>query len=67
MNENIKSKYKAVDFVPSNTGDIACNHCVFELGKCRGAIWTLGQCYVVNEKGIEKNIYYEEIQEQVFA
>ncbi len=67
IKENIKSKYRAVDFVSSNTGDIACNHCAFELGKCRGAIWTLGQCYVVNEKGIEKNIYYEEVQEQAFA
>ena len=38
-------------------------YCAFELGKYRGAIWALGQCYEVagpNEEVI-KNIYYEEV------
>ena len=58
-------KYRAVKFVSEEKGDIACNHCAFELGKCRGAIWALGQCYEVvgpNEKVI-KNIYYEEVKD----
>mgnify|MGYP006369733649 FL=1 len=51
-NKNVKSlgskKYRAIEFIPTKKGDIACNHCSFELGKCRGAIWVLGQCYVVD-------------------
>ena len=35
--------------------------------KCRGAIWVLGQCYVVNGDEVEKNIYYEEVRELAFA
>ena len=60
-------RYRAVNFVPTKPGDIACNHCAFELGKCRGAIWALGQCYEVagpNEEVI-KNIYYEEVLDEV--
>lgn len=67
---NIKSfggkKYRAIKFISNKEGDIACNHCAFELGKCRGAIWVLGQCYIINEDEIEKNIYYEEIKELIF-
>ena len=37
-------KYRAVEFKPSEKDNLACNHCAFELGKCRGAIWILGQC-----------------------
>ena len=41
-NKNVKSlgskKYRAIEFIPTKKGDIACNHCSFELGKCRGAI-----------------------------
>ena len=70
-NENVKSlgskKYRAIEFIPTKKGDIACNHCSFELGKCRGAIWVLGQCYVVDGDEVEKNIYYEEVQELAFA
>ncbi len=69
--ENIKSigttKYRAVEFAPDKPGDIACNHCAFELGKCRGAIWILGQCYVTNGDEVSKNIYYEEVEELAFA
>jgi len=69
--ENIKSlgnkKYRAIEFTPEKKGDIACNHCAFELGKCRGAIWILGQCYVVEGDKILTNIYYEEVEELVFA
>ena len=54
-------KYKSVQFIPSDDKDIACNHCAFELGRCRGAIWILGQCYVVENGEIVKNIYFEEI------
>ena len=32
------NKYRFVNFVASTPDDIACNHCAFELGKCRGAI-----------------------------
>ena len=28
-------KYRAVEFITSNKADLACNHCAFELGKCR--------------------------------
>ena len=59
-------RYRSVNFVPTKPGDIACNHCAFELGKCRGAIWVLGQCYEVagpNEEVI-KNIYYEEVLDE---
>ena len=31
-------KYRAVEFTPSKKDNLACNHCAFELGKCRGAI-----------------------------
>ena len=57
-------KYKAIEFKPKKEGDIACNHCAFELGKCRSAIIALGQCYIV-EDGIEiRNVYYEEVKEE---
>ena len=58
-------KYRAVNFVPTKPGDIACNHCAFVLGKCRGAIWVLGQCYEVvgPEEEVIKNVYYEEVIE----
>ena len=46
MDEKIKvlgnKKYIAREFIQSSKDDIACNHCAFELGKCRGAIWVLG-------------------------
>ena len=60
-------KYRAVKFVSSDPNDKACNHCAFELGKCRGAIWALGQCYVVEGDGdkIVKDIYYEEVKEEL--
>ncbi len=60
-------KYRAVNFVSKEKGDIACNHCAFELGKCRGAIWILGQCYEVigPDKEVIKNIYYEEVIDEV--
>lgn len=55
--------YKAIEFKPQKEGDIACNHCAFELGKCRSAIIALGQCYIV-EDGIEiRNVYYKEVSE----
>ena len=53
--------YRAVKFVSSDPKDKACNHCAFELGKCRGAIWVLGQCYVVEGDKIVKDVYYEEV------
>jgi len=56
-------KYRAVDFVASTPDDTACNHCAFELGKCRGAIFNLGQCYVKESDEIVVNIYYEEVEE----
>ena len=69
--ENVKklgnTKYRAVEFTPYHSNDKACDHCAFELGKCRGAIWALGQCYVVNGDEVEKNIYYEEVRELAFA
>lgn len=69
--ENIKklgnTKYRAVEFIPYHSNDKACGHCAFELGKCRGAIWYLGKCYVVENGVITKNIYYEEIEELAFA
>ena len=56
--------YKAIEFKPKKEGDIACNHCTFELGKCRSSIIALGQCYIV-EDGIEiRNVYYEEVKEE---
>jgi hypothetical protein len=71
MNEKIQilgnKKYIAREFIKSSKDDIACNHCAFELGKCRGAIWALGQCYITNGKEVSKNIYYEEVKELVFA
>ena len=71
MEENIKrlgnKQYRAVVFKPCNSNDKACDHCAFELGKCRGAIWSLGQCYITNGKEVSKNIYYEEITELAFA
>ena len=60
-------KYRAVEFITSNKADLACNHCAFELGKCRGAIWILGQCYIVEGDEIVKNVYYEEVEESVLA
>ena len=47
-------KYRAVKFISSDSNDKACNHCAFELGKCRGAIWVLGQCYVVEGNKVVK-------------
>ncbi len=35
-------KYRAVEFKPSEKDNLACNHCAFELGKCRGVMWILG-------------------------
>lgn len=71
MEGNIKlmgnKKYRAVKFNPTKKDDTACNHCAFELGKCRGAIWFLGQCYVKEGDKITKNVYYEEVEEVVFA
>ena len=56
--------YKAVEFKSKKEGDTACNHCAFELGKCRSAIIALGQCYIV-EDGIEiRNVYYIEVKEE---
>ncbi len=56
--------YKAVEFKAIKEGDTACNHCAFELGKCRSAIIALGQCYIV-EDGIEiRNVYYKEVEEK---
>lgn len=56
-------KYRAVNFIAKTPEDIACNHCAFELGKCRGAIWVLGQCYEVagSDNRVVKNMYYEEV------
>lgn len=69
--ENIKKlgnkQYRPVQFKPCHSKDIACNHCAFELGKCRGAIWALGQCYVVHGDKVVKNIYFEEVEELAFA
>ena len=71
MDEKIKvlgnKKYIAREFIQSSKDDIACNHCAFELGKCRGAIWILGQCYEVigPDKEVIKNIYYEEVIDEV--
>ena len=71
MDEKIQilgnKKYRAVEFKPTNKDDTACNHCAFELRKCRGAIWILGQCYIKNGENVTKNIYYEEVEEVVFA
>lgn len=53
--------YKAVEFMPEKKGDIACNHCAFELGKCRSAIIALGQCYIVEDNVEIRNIYYKEV------
>lgn len=57
-------KYRAVKFVSSDPNDKACHHCAFELGKCRGAIWVLGQCYVVEGDTVVKDFYYEEVVEE---
>ena len=57
-------KFKEVKFVSSDPNDKACNHCAFELGKCRGAIWVLGQCYVVEGEEVTKDIYYEEVKDE---
>ncbi len=69
--ENIKrlgnSHYRAVEFKPCDSNDKACDHCAFELGKCRGAIWILGQCYIVEGDEVVKNVYYEEVEEYVLA
>lgn len=54
-------KYIAVEFVSTTAGDKACNHCAFELGKCRNAIWTLGQCYIVDGDEVIRDIYYKEL------
>ena len=61
------NKYRFVNFVASTPDDIACNHCAFEPGKCRGAIWILGQCYIVEGDEVVKNVYYEEVEEYVLA
>lgn len=53
--------YRAVVFQAKERGDTACNHCAFELGKCRAAIWNLGQCYISNGVEVSKDIYYEEL------
>lgn len=54
-------KYMEVEFESTDEKDVACNHCAFELGKCRGAIWVLGQCYIKEGETIVKNIYYKEV------
>ena len=54
-------KYRAVKFISTDPSNKACNHCAFELGKCRGAIWDLGQCYVVEGDKVVKDVYYEEV------
>ena len=56
-------KYKTVKFIASTPDDTACNYCAFELGKCRGAIFNLGQCYIKEDDEIIVNIYYEEVEE----
>lgn len=53
--------YRAVEYVKNSSGASACDYCAFQLGKCRGAIWSLGQCFVLNGEEIIKNIYYEEL------
>ncbi len=50
-----KENYEEINFKKENE-KTACDYCCFELGKCRNAILTLGQCYVPGEK----NIYYIE-------
>lgn len=59
-------KYRAVNFIPETPEDIACNHCDFILGQCRGSILLLGQCYEVEgpDNHVVKNIYYEEVKEE---
>jgi len=48
MNEEIGNfkgkKYREVEFKQIKPGDTACKHCAFELGKCKSAVWILGQC-----------------------
>lgn len=56
-------KYRAVNFVTTSPDDVACNHCVFELGKCRSAIFALGQCYVKDGDDVIVNVYYEDVVE----
>lgn len=58
-------KYRAVNFVAKDSEDTACNHCAFELGKCRSAIFTLGQCYVKEGDEIVVNVYYEEVEDNI--
>jgi len=54
-------EYIAVEYKPNPTKASACDFCAFELGKCRAAIWALGQCYLVDGETIIKNVYYEEL------
>jgi len=55
-------EYREIEFKSKKDEDVACNHCAFELGKCRGAIWALGQCYIKEGDKVIKNIYYEEVK-----
>jgi len=55
-------KYVEVEFESKDEKDVACNHCAFELGRCRAQIFTLGQCYVKSGETIVKNIYYKEVK-----
>ena len=54
-------QYKTVAYIPNPKGASACDFCAFELGKCRAAIWALGQCFIVQGEEIVKNVYYEEL------
>lgn len=54
-------KYIEIEFESKDEKDVACNHCAFELGRCRGAIWALGQCYIKEGDAVVKNIYYKEV------
>lgn len=56
--------YRAVDFLGKDKDDTACNHCAFELGKCKAAIVSLGQCYIKEGEDILLNIYYEEVKKE---
>ena len=57
----LRQKIQSRNFIVSTPDDIAWNHCAFEFGKCRGAIFALGQWYVKQGDEIVVNIYYEEV------
>ncbi len=56
-------KYRTIEFVSKNSKDKACNHCAFELGKCKIAIMALGQCYIEEYDEIVRDVYYQEVKE----